>query len=228
MDASNLQIADEIEVSTDLVRAALDHAFRELGGDTTGHDLDHVLRVFRMARKLANDEGADLQTVELIAALHDVKDFKFTGDEMSGAREARRWLLDQGADPELAELVAANVAGISFKGAGTRTLPLTLEGKCVQDADRLDALGAIGIARCFTYGGSKGRVIHDPSVPVEHHETTTQYLSHQGTSINHFYEKLLLLKDRLNTGSAVKIAEGRHEFMKAYLERFNAEWESFA
>lgn len=228
MDKTKPQNSSEHEVSTELVRAALDHAFGELDGDTTGHDIGHVMRVFRMARRLARDENADLETVELIAALHDVRDFKFTGDEMSGAREAERWLLEQGADAELASLVAANVAGISFKGAGTQTLPLTIEGKCVQDADRLDALGAIGIARCFTYGGSRGRAIHDPSVPVQHHTSTKQYLSHQGTSINHFYEKLLLLKDRLNTGSAVKIAEGRHEFMKAYLDRFHAEWESFA
>jgi uncharacterized protein len=219
---------DEAVDATPLVCAALDHAFAELEGDTTGHDHHHVHRVLRMAHRLALAEGADLETVGLIAALHDVADFKFTGDETSGARKAERWLLGQGADPGLATLVARNVAGISFKGAGTRTLPLTLEGQCVQDADRLDALGAIGIARCFTYGGSRGRAIHDPAVPVQHHATTEQYLAHQGTSINHFHEKLLLLQDRLHTPSARRIARARHDYMTAFLAQFAAEWNGTA
>lgn len=218
----------EAEASTPLVQAALNHAFRELENDTSGHDPHHVLRVFRMSQRLAKAEGAEIEAIELIAALHDVRDFKFTGDDMAGSREARRWLLEQGANAELTELVAGNVAGISFKGAGTQTNPLTIEGKCVQDADRLDAIGAIGIARCFAYGGAKGRPIHDPAVPVAHHSTTEQYLRHQGTSINHFFEKLLLLKDRLNTKSALEVAEGRHEFMQVYLRQFEAEWEAFA
>ncbi|RDI30958.1 uncharacterized protein DFR72_104291 [Lentzea flaviverrucosa] len=184
------------------------------------------MRVFKMAQRLAEAEGADLQTVELIAALHDVKDFKFTGDEMSGALDARRWLLEQDADPDLAELVARNIAGISFKGAGTRTKPLTIEGKCVQDADRLDAVGAIGVARCFAYGGTKDRPIHDPETAVAHHSTTEQYLSHQGTSINHFYEKLLLLKDRMHTQTAKDLAVERHTFMEGYLQQFFNEWEA--
>ncbi|WP_199035577.1 HD domain-containing protein [Glycomyces salinus] len=228
MSTFKAKYANEIDGSTELVQAAIDHAFRELEGDTTGHDLHHVMRVFRMAQRLARAEGADLETVELIAALHDVSDFKFTGDDMSGAREAKRWLLEQGVDEDMAGLVSGNVAGISFKGADTVTMPLTLEGECVQDADRLDALGAIGIARCFTYGGSKGRDLHDPLIPVQHHSTTKQYLDHRGTSINHFYEKLLLLKDRLNTKSAREIAEQRHAFMEAYLEQFYAEWDSRA
>jgi uncharacterized protein len=228
MSDSKLRNLEEVQVSTPLVQAALNHAFHELEGDTSGHDPHHVVRVFRMAQRLAKAEGAEIEAAELIAALHDVKDFKFTGDDMAGAREARRWLLEQGADAELAKLVAGNVAGISFKGAGTRTMPLTLEGECVQDADRLDAIGAIGIARCFAYGGAKGRPIHDPAVPVAHHSTMEQYLKHQGTSINHFHEKLLLLKDRLNTKSALEVAEGRHAFMEAYLRQFNAEWEALA
>ena len=226
MAESESRYLQDIRVSSPLVRAALDHAFREVEGDTSGHDIHHVLRVFRMAQRLARAEGAEVEAVELIAALHDVKDFKFTGDDMSGAREARRWLLGQGVDAALAELVAENVAGISFKGAGTRTMPLTLEGKCVQDADRLDAMGAVGMARCFAYGGTKGRPIHDPSIPVTYHATTEQYLKHQGTSINHFHEKLLLLKDRLHTKSALEIAEGRHAFMEEYLRQFHTEWEA--
>ncbi|MEU9923769.1 HD domain-containing protein [Streptomyces griseoluteus] len=218
----------EDATSTPLAEAALKHAFLELEGDTSGHDPYHIVRVFRMAQRLAKTESADLETVELIAALHDVKDFKFTGDDMSGAREAERWLLEQGASSELAELVSGNIAGISFKGAGTETKPLTIEGKCVQDADRLDAIGAIGVARCFAYGGTKDRPIHDPATVIAHHSTTDQYLKHQGTSINHFYEKLLLLKDRLNTETAKQIAVERHAFMEAYLQQFYNEWDAQA
>ncbi len=216
----------DVDVSSPLVEEALKYAFKELDGDTSGHDPHHVVRVFKMAQRLATTERADLQTVELIAALHDVRDFKFTGDEMSGAREAERWLLEQNASPELSALVASNIAGISFKGAGTRTRSLTIEGMCVQDADRLDAVGAIGVARCFAYGGTKERPIHDPRTAVAHHSTTEQYLSHQGTSINHFYEKLLLLKDRMNTQSAKNLATERHKFMEAYLQQFFDEWEA--
>ncbi|RAS63923.1 uncharacterized protein C8D87_106325 [Lentzea atacamensis] len=179
-----------------------------------------------MAQRLAAAEDADLQAVELIAALHDVKDFKFTGDDMSGAREAERWLLEQSASSELATLVASNIAGISFKGAGTQTKPLTIEGKCVQDADRLDAVGAIGVARCFAYGGTRERPIHDPATTAAYHSTTEQYLNHQGTSINHFYEKLLLLKDRMNTQAAKNLATKRHAFMETYLQQFFDEWEA--
>lgn len=227
---TNLQLsyAAEVEPSTPLVEAALSYAFDELDGDTSGHDPLHVVRVFKMAQRLAKAEQADLQVVELIAALHDVKDFKFTGDDMSGARDAKRWLLDRSVESELADIVSSNVAGISFKGAGTQTKPLTLEGKCVQDADRLDAMGAIGVARCFTYGGTKDRPIHDPETGVAHHVTTEQYLNHQGTSINHFYEKLLLLKDRLNTETAKRIAAGRHAFMETYLRQFYDEWDARA
>ncbi|MFC8298389.1 HD domain-containing protein [Micromonospora orduensis] len=215
-----------VHTSTPLVEKALDYAFQELADDASGHDRHHVLRVYKMAQRLAKAESLDLEIVELIAALHDIQDFKFTGDEMSGAREAERWLLEQNAPPDLASLVASNVAGISFKGAGTPTNPLTSEGMCVQDADRLDAMGAIGIARCFTYGGARARAIHDPEVAVAHHSTTEQYLKHQGTSINHFHEKLLLLKDRMNTEAAKRMAEDRHDFMESYLRRFSEEWEA--
>ena len=228
MTDTELQYLSQVETATPLVKQALEYAFRELANDASGHDPHHVVRVYKMAQRLADDEGLDRATVELIAALHDVKDFKFTGDEMSGAREAERWLLQNNADHELAALVAGNIAGISFKGSGTPTKPLTREGMCVQDADRLDAMGAIGISRCFAYGGMKGRPIHDPETGVVQHSTTEQYLAHQGTSINHFYEKLLLLKDRLNTDAARKVAEGRHAFMQQFLDQFYDEWEARA
>lgn len=223
MHNPDTQDTEDLQPSSPLARAALDYATGALEGDTTGHDMHHVSRVFRTAQRLAVAQGADVDTVELIAALHDIADFKFTGDEHSGATAARRWLLSQGVDAERADRIAADIAAISFKGAYTPTTPLTLEGQCVQDADRLDALGAGGIARCFAYGGSVGRPIHDPSVPVAEHTTTGQYLRHRGTSINHFHEKLLLLKDRLHTKSARHIAAERHDYMVAFLERFHTE-----
>lgn len=211
--------------STPLVAQALEYAAEWAAEDTTGHDIHHIHRVFQTAQRLAAAEGAEAQTVELIAALHDVADFKFTGDENSGARSARRWLLLRHVPTTLAETVAHNIAGISYKGADTPTRQLTLEGEIVQDADRLDAIGAIGIARCFAYGGAKDRPLHDPEVPVVLHSSTEQYLTHEGTSINHFYEKTLLLKDRLNTLTARKIAEDRHAYTEGFLAQFYGEWE---
>lgn len=215
-----------LKPSTPLVAAALEYAATEADGDTTGHDFAHISRVFITTQYLARREGAYQETAELIAALHDVADFKFTGDENSGADAARAWLLDHHVARERADIIADDIAGISFKGANTAPRPLAQPGRCVQDADRLDAIGAIGLARCFAYGGAKGRPIHDPTVPVVYHETTTQYLRHVGTSINHLHEKTLLLRKRLNTPAAREIAETRHAFVKAFLVQFMAEWNS--
>ena len=214
----------EQAATSELARAALRHAANELAGDASGHDPSHILRVFRTAQELSRAESADLEKVEIIAALHDLKDFKFTGDTATGPRAARSWLLDNGADEVLATEVANDIAGISFKGAGTPPQPLSLEGRCVQDADRLDALGAIGIARCFAYGGHVGRPLFDPSVPTVNHTTVESYLQTQGTSLNHFYEKLFLLRSRMNTVSAKKIADARHEFMERFVAQFLDEW----
>ncbi|MFQ4149737.1 HD domain-containing protein [Arthrobacter sp. LAPM80] len=210
--------------STPLVREALRYAWRELEGDSSGHDPLHVVRVFLTAQRLSRAERASLERVELIAALHDVQDFKFTGDTSSGARAALLWLTEHGADSALAEDVSRNIQGISFKGEGTPAESLTIDGQCVQDADRLDALGAIGIARCFAYGGSVGRSIFDPGLEPIYHDTVESYLATKGTSINHFYEKLLLISDRLNTDTAKRIARRRHEFMEAFLAEFMDEW----
>lgn len=210
--------------STPLAREALRYAWRELEGDSSGHDSFHVARVFLTAQRLSRAERASLERVELIAALHDVQDFKFTRDTSSGARAALAWLEEHGADAELAADVSRNIEGISFKGEGTPTEPLTIDGKCVQDADRLDALGAIGIARCFAYGGGVGRPIFDPGIEPTYHDTVESYLTTKGTSINHFREKLLLIGDRLNTDSAKRIARGRHEFLEAFLAEFMDEW----
>jgi uncharacterized protein len=207
-----------------LARAALRHAACELAGDSSGHDPSHVVRVFLTSQALARAEGAHMEKVELIAALHDLKDFKFTGDTSSGPQAAYTWLTENGAEEELAASVASNIAGISFKGADVPPQPLSLEGMCVQDADRLDALGAIGIARCFAYGGFVGRPLFDPSMPPMNHATVESYLQNKGTSINHFHEKLFLLRSRMNTAAAKRIADVRHEYMEGFVSQFLDEW----
>ena len=188
------------------------------------HDWWHVYRVWQLSKKLAENEGADLFVTQLAALLHDIGDWKFHGgDETIGPAMARNWLMQQGVDAPTMEHVCQIIAGVSFKGAGVQTEMPTKEGKCVQDADRLDALGAIGIARCFAYGGSKGRPIYDPNIPPEQHNSFAAYQKNAGPSLNHFYEKLLLLKDRMQTESGRTMAEERHAFMVRYLEQFMAE-----
>ena len=194
-------------------------------GDSSGHDWHHTDRVRRMALAIAREEGADLVVVELAALLHDVADWKFAGgDHLAGPRAARRWLEQNGADPALIDHVESIVAGLSFKGAGVPTPMATLEGQIVQDADRLDAIGAIGIARTFAYGGHKGQPIHDPEVPPQPHDSFDAYKRGGGSTINHFYEKLLLLKDRMNTAAARRLAAERHRFLEQFLAQFLAEW----
>jgi uncharacterized protein len=198
----------------------------KMSSESSGHDWWHVYRVWKIATHLAKDEKADLFVVELGALLHDIADYKFHGgDESIGPRVAREMMEELKVDPKAIDHVCEIIAHLSFKGAGVENQIKTLEGKVVQDADRLDAIGAMGIARAFAYGGHKGRSIHNPDVKPTLHQTKEAYKSNESTSINHFYEKLLLLKDRLNTQAAKRIAQGRHEFMEEYLRRFLAEWE---
>ncbi len=200
-----------------------------LAGEASGHDWWHVDRVRRTALRLAEEEGADRVVVELAALLHDVADWKFHGgDDAAGPALATSWLRSLGVGEDVVAHVAEIIAGLSFKGAGVPTPPRTTEGAVVQDADRLDAIGAIGVARAFAYGGFRGQPIYDPDVAVELHQTAERYKRGAGSSVNHFHEKLLLLKDRLNTESARRIAAGRHRFLEEYLERFHAEWEGRA
>ena len=179
-----------------------------------------------MARRLAAEERADADVVELAALLHDVADWKFTGgDETAGPAAARAWLAAQGAaEPTIAH-VERIVADLSFKGAGVPTPMHSLEGQIVQDADRLDAIGAIGVARAFAYGGHRGRAMYDPEVPAERHDSFAAYKRNSGPTINHFYEKLLLLAERMNTPAARRMAAERHAYMEEFLARFYREWE---
>lgn len=191
----------------------------------SSHDWWHVYRVWQMAKRLAVEENADLRVVELGALLHDIADWKFhDGDETVGPRIAGEILTTHGVDLTVIEQVQDIIATISYKGAGVATPMKTKEGECVQDADRLDAIGAIGIARTFAYGGAKGRSMYDPDIPPTMHQDKDSYHKDNGHTINHFYEKLLLVKDRLNTKSAKQIAEGRHAFLEKYLEEFYKEW----
>ena len=193
-------------------------------GESSGHDWHHIDRVWTLARRVAIAEGADLQVVELGALVHDIADWKFhAGDDSAGPRAAQMPLADEGAAHDIIDAVVDIVATLSFKGAGVRTAMRSIEGQCVQDADRLDAIGAIGIARCFAYGGHAGRLIHDPQVAPVMHASAEAYKAAKGTSLNHFYEKLLLLKDRMNTASGRRIAEERHAYMAQFVARFLGE-----
>ena len=207
-----------------MLRRTAEHVRAVLEREPTGHDWHHIERVRRTALRIARAEKADRFIVELAALLYDIADWKFHAAD-AGPKAARAWLERLGAPEPVIARVCAVVARSSFKGAGVRPAPLSLEGRVVQDADRLDALGAVGIARCFAYGGSKRRRIHDPAEKPVLHKTAAAYHGSEGTSINHFYEKLLLLKDRMNTGTGRRLAAGRHRFMQHYLKRFYREWD---
>lgn len=208
------------------VARTADFVREKLTGEGSGHDWWHVHRVWQIARHLADREGADMIVVELAALLHDIADWKFNdGDTRAGGKAAAEWLQTMEVDPGITSHVVQIVNGISFKGAGVADNLPTLEGQVVQDADRLDAMGAIGIARTFAYGGHKGREIYNPDTKVMMAKDFEEYKKAGQTSINHFYEKMLLLKDRMNTRSGKEMAGDRHLFMEIFLEEFFAEWQ---
>lgn len=191
----------------------------------TGHDWHHINRVKNNALKIARAEGADLYIVELAALLHDIADHKFHDNDLTvGPKRAAEWIVMESGDAELAEKIAIIVSEVSYKGAGVKTPVSSLEAAVVQDADRLDALGAIGIARAFAYGGYKNRPIYDPEIESTLHDNFEDYAKKGTHTINHFYEKLLLLKDRMNTDTGRKMAEERHKFMEKFLRKFYSEW----
>ncbi len=197
-----------------------------LSGEGSGHDWWHIQRVWNNARSIAAHEQADLFIVELAALLHDIGDHKFhNGDETVGPRMAREWLQKHEVKDEVIERVCSIISELSFKGAGTTSAMSSLEGCIVQDADRLDAIGAIGIARTFAYGGHKGREMHNPDIPPVLHDSFEAYKNSAGPTLNHFYEKLLLLKDRMHTATAKRLAEDRHKYMEDFVSRFLDEWD---
>ena len=198
---------------------------RKLSGEGSGHDWWHIVRVRKLAEKLALAEGGDSFICQLAALVHDLVDDKLVADEELALAEARDLLTRAGVAADQTDQVLTIIQAISYKGGSQNHLDLTLEGQIVQDADRLDAMGAIGVARTMAYSGYHGRVIHDPEVAARQNMTLEQYRSHQGTAITHFYEKLLLLKDLMKTKTAKELAKGRHAFLEAYLDQFFAEWD---
>lgn len=204
---------------------------KEFLGEATGHDWWHIERVWRMARYIAHREVAtdnpiDIFVVEAAALLHDIADWKFHGgDETIGSKKATAILKKFNVPKQYISAIIQIINNISFKGSGVASRMKTIEGKIVQDADRLDAIGAIGISRVFAYGGKIGIPIYNPKLKSHYHKTFTNYKNKKSTSINHFSEKLLLIKNRLNTKTAKKIARSRHKYLQNFLKRFFLEWE---
>jgi uncharacterized protein len=212
---------------SDIIAATAQFIEQKFADEGSGHDWAHIRRVWLMARRLALAvPGADPEVTELSALLHDIADWKFhDGDYEAGPRAARAWLQSQDASEALIARVETVIREVSFKGLGVATPVSSVEAAVVQDADRLDAIGAIGIARAFAYGGHKGRPLHDPAIAPVAHESFASYQKNAAPTLNHFYEKLLHLQDRLNTDAARQVAQGRHAFMETYVARFLAEWD---
>ena len=209
----------------DILAAIRDHVRNHLEGEGSGHDWWHIVRVRNTAVHLGKLEGADLLTVELTALLHDIADWKFhDGDETIGPKIAREIMEEHGVEATVVDHVCTIIANMSYHSTLEGKVVKSIEGKVVQDADRLDAIGAIGIARTFAYGGHKGHPMHNPDLKPREEMRKEDYLNEKNTTINHFYEKLLLLKDKMNTQAAKDVAQQRHAYMEQYLEQFYAEW----
>jgi uncharacterized protein len=208
-----------------IISQVIDHIRSQFEEDATGHDMHHIMRVFNMSKHIQSIEGGDLEIVELAALLHDISDHKFNGGKLDeGGKVAYDLLISFGYNTDRAEKVKYIIDNVSYKGANTNVEMNSLEGMIVQDADRLDAIGAIGVGRTFAYGGHKGQPMYDPELSATLHNSFESYANSKSTTINHFYEKLLLLSDRLNTPTARKIGQERHEFMKSFLDQFYKEW----
>ena len=206
------------------LKAMEQYAKRVLSADTTGHDWSHIERVVNTTKTIAKAEGADLFICEAAALLHDVIDDKIVKDPAASLKELEEFLTSIEVTPEQVEAIESIITRMSFKNH-QENQELSLEGKVVQDADRLDAIGAIGIARVMCYSGSTRRLIHHPNMKPRQQMTAEEYRNGESTAIMHFYEKLLKLKELMNTDYGKKLAKGRHEFLEMYLEQFYAEWE---
>jgi uncharacterized protein len=206
-----------IEKTEQYVRSLLEN-------DASGHDWWHIDRVRRIGVSLAKKEYADEFIVEMAALLHDIADEKIAGSEEKGFKIVSEWLDQMQLTNREKEQIHDVISSVSFKG-GHGKKPNTIEGMVVQDADRLDAIGAIGIARTFMYAGNRGHLMYDPDLPYREKMTKKEYRQGRSTAINHFYEKLLKLKDLMNTESAKQMASERHEFMEQFLQQFYKEWD---
>jgi len=196
---------------------------RRFQNEEGSHDWHHIDRVRSMALFLSREEGCDPFIVEMAALLHDFEDWKLA-DSAATEGSTRKWLNDQGLAEEIVEQLLQVITEVTFKGAGVPTPCSSMESMVVQDADRLDAIGAIGIARAFAYGGSKGRPLYLTGQDAVQHQSFESYKKSESSTLNHFYEKLLHLKDRMNTATAIKLAKKRHQFMLDFVDQFKKDW----
>ncbi|CAL2105717.1 HD domain-containing protein [Tenacibaculum sp. 190524A02b] len=210
---------------TQIINNTIDFVKESLKGAEGGHDYFHVERVYRNSLLIAKTEEVDEFVVSLGALLHDIADSKFyNGDETIGPKKARQFLQSEGVENEVIVHVEKIIVNISFKGGNFEQNFRSKELDVIQDADRLDAIGAIGIARCFNYGGFKNRELYNPNIEPNLSMSKEEYKKSKAPTINHFYEKLLLLKDRMNTVTGKQIAKARHNYMEEFLNQFYAEW----
>ena len=213
---------------TSIIKQTADYVKKTLEEEWSGHDWWHVYRVWQTAKTIGVKEKADMFIVELAAILHDISDWKFSrGDDKAGAKKARKWLEKIKVDKKVIDEVTYIVENISYKGGTNKVKMRSIEGKIVQDADRLDAMGAIGVARAFAFGGNTNAKMHDPDIkPMTFRDFEDFKKSMKvNTVINHFYEKLLLIKNLMNTKTAKEIAKGRHRYLEEFLDKFLNEWE---
>ena len=209
-----------------LIQNTITFVKEQLKNAEGGHDWFHIERVYKNTLAIAKTEDCDLLVCQLGALLHDIADSKFhNGDEEIGPKKARKFLESHDVTEEIIQQVILIIENISFKGGNSQKTFNSIELQIVQDADRLDAIGAIGITRTFNYGGFKNRTIYNPEIKPNLTMSKEEYKNSKAPTINHFYEKLLLLKDKMNTESGKKIALKRHEFMETFLEQFYEEWE---
>jgi len=213
--------------SGNIIENTISFVKQTLEGAEGGHDWYHIERVWNTARYIRKKEGAgDVLTIELAALLHDISDAKFNGgDEDKGSRMAGDFLKKLGLEQKKADHIQSIIQHVSYKGGFAQNQISSIEFRIVQDADRLDAIGAIGIARAFNYGGFKNRPIHNPEMPLQEYKDPKAYHKSDAPTINHFYEKLLKLKDMMNTSTGIEMAEERHAYMLRFLEQFYREWD---
>jgi uncharacterized protein len=212
--------------NTDIISKTIAFVKDKLDNAEGGHDWFHIERVYKNAMLIAQNEVCDVAVVKLAALLHDIADSKFNdGDESVGPKVARGFLESENVDQTTIDHVVKIIENISYKGGNFEKDFTSIELNIVQDADRLDALGAIGIARTFNYGGFKNRTLYDPKISPNTKMTKEEYKNSEAPTLNHFYEKLLLLKDKMNTESGKQIAKERHSYMEGFLSQFYAEWE---
>ena len=207
-----------------VIENAIEYVKRVFEDDYSGHDFFHTLRVYKIASRIAEQEHADLLTVQLAALLHDVDDVKLSPSTHANKYRAVNFLREHGVAQDLIDTICEIIDQVSFKGTDT-VVPTTIEGKCVQDADRLDAIGAIGIARTFAFGGNHRQPIYDPAVKPLLNASGEEYRNHASTTLNHFYEKLFLLKDMMNTATAKEMAKHRDDYMQSFVAEFLKEWD---